>query len=128
MNSNLNIKQMKKVLIKLNQISKNERIYKPEILESFLNKEYFGEINHPDNSVVNVKKISHKINNLEIKDNELLGEVEILNTPEGNKLKEIGIENVVFRPRGFGNINENKEVENYELIAFDAILKYSDPF
>jgi hypothetical protein len=121
---------MRTQLIRLNHLNKNGRIYTPESLEKFLGKgkEYYGEIGFPQNAMVDLGRVSHKIHDLRIEEDILVGEVEILSTPNGEILKSM-LSEVVFRPRGMGNVNEqSKQVENFQLLSFDAIPKDQDAF
>lgn len=114
---------MKKIILELNKKTENGRIYNEEILKPFLNKSFMGELNHPESPVINLKEVSHKINNLRIEENNLVGDLEILDTPKGEVLKQIINDSVTFEPRGFGDLTDNFEVQNYELLAIDAIKK-----
>ena len=118
---------MKKQLMKLNYMNQNGRIYNSKLLQPLLNKKYFGEISHPGTPNVDLSKISHEISNLRIEEDILYGDVNVLDTPQGKKLNKI-LSEVIFRPRALGNINEQNVVENFELIAFDAIPKNQDSF
>jgi len=119
---------MKTQLMRLNHLNKNGRIYSSEVLKDFLDNEYYGEIGFPQNTIVDLGRISHKIHDLRIEEDILVGEVEILSTPNGEILKSM-LSEVVFRPRGMGNINEqSKQVENFQLLSFDAIPKDQDAF
>jgi hypothetical protein len=121
---------MKTQLMRLNHLNKNGRIYTPESLEKFLEKgkEYYGEIGYPQSTIVDLGKVSHRVHDLRIEDDILVGEVEILSTPNGKTLKSI-LSEVVFRPRGMGNVNEqSKQVEDFQLLSFDAIPKDQDVF
>jgi hypothetical protein len=119
---------MKTQLMRLNHLNKNGRIYTPESLEKFLEKGYYGEIGHPQNPIVDLGKVSHEVYDLRIEDDILVGEVKILPNPNGEILKLI-LSEVVFRPRGMGNVNEqSKQVENFQLLSFDAIPRDQDTF
>src|SRR5574344_1716676 len=76
----------------------NGRIYPRQILEREVNKlketsiaqgNAFGELDHPDSPLVQLKNASHIIKDLWWEGNNLMGRVEILNTPFGNIVSEI---------------------------------------
>lgn len=118
--------------------NQNDRIYPKTLLEreinSFTKKIQDGlnggELDHPDSSVVNLKNISHKINKLWWNGNDVMGEVEILNTPAGNIAKELiksGIR-LGISSRGLGTtvMKKGKTYVNddYNIITWDLV---SDP-
>ena len=119
---------MRTQLMRLNHLNKNGRIYSSEVLKDFLDNEYYGGIGFPQNTIVDLGRVSHKIYDLRIEEDILVGEVEILSTPNGEILKSM-LSEIVFRPRGIGNINgQSKQVENFQLLSFDAIPKDQDAF
>ena len=48
-----------------------------------------GELDHPESSVVNLKNVSHLINDWWWDGDNVMGKIEILPTPSGNILKEL---------------------------------------
>ena len=116
--------------------NQNGRIYPDEILErevskyvsNFIqNQNSWGELDHPESSVVSLKNVSHKVLNLEWQDDNLIGTVEVLNTPNGNILKELLKKgNIGISSRGLGTLKKVSEStsivgEDFELIAFDFV-------
>ena len=126
---------MKQTLMKLDTLNKNGRIYTTESVNKAIQEandksekgQLLGELGYGNVVDIDLKNVSHKISELKIEDNSVVGEIEILDTPSGNKLKDI-LDQVVFRPRGTGNINDKGEVENFKIISFDAISKHEDAF
>lgn len=117
--------------------NQNGRRYPKEILmreakkyaQTFIKeRRAYGELDHPDSSVVEFKNTSHVVTELAWKGNDLMGKVKILNTPAGNILKEIlraGC-TVGISSRGMGSVKELAEGEvevqdDFELIAFDFV-------
>lgn len=91
-----------------------------------------GECDHPDSSVVNLANASHHVTKMWWDGDNLMGEVEILNTPAGNILKNIIASGVTLgiSSRGIGSIKEvfteDKDKylevqEDFQLIAFDFV-------
>ena len=120
----------------LNKENKNGRIYDyfalEKMKEDFLSKKergfpVMGELGYPDHFDVNLRNVSHIIEDLEITGEELTGTITILDTPAGKILKE-NFDKYVFRPRSTGNIQENKVVSITKLFTFDAILAETDAF
>lgn len=89
----------------------------------------FGELGYPDTdaSIPDISRISHKVTEVEMNDKILFGKIEILDTAKGNDLKKI-IDDVVFRPRSLGHVNEDGTVTIEKIISFDAILKDTDSY
>ena len=76
-----------------------------------------------DNASYDINGISHKVSNIKIKNNNLVGDIEILDTPEGKMLQwmlDKG-DNLYIASRGNGKINDKGIVENYNLISFDVV-------
>jgi hypothetical protein len=122
------------------RINENGRMYPKElaskIIENFNNiKERnmnFGEFGYPDRDniqEISLKNISHSIEEIHYNEekNSLDGTIELLSTKYGEIAKETMGEWVI-RPRGIGNINEKKEIENFQIISFDLITKETDAF
>jgi hypothetical protein len=130
---------MKAIIVPSGGKSDNGYIYPKEVLESSIkklkedidNRRFMGELKYDGysgnerGSAVNLSSVSHIVTDIYFdNDDNLVGEIEILETPRGKDLKEI-IDLVSFRPRGMGNITEDKKVENYIMISVDAISKES---
>ena len=78
--------------------NQNGRTYSKDILEreaeKYINEfvkngNAFGELDHPESPIVSLKNASHIVKELWWKGNDLMGRVELLNTPAGNIVKEI---------------------------------------
>jgi len=78
--------------------NQNGRVYKKEILareakkyvDEFVKRgNAFGELDHPESPVVSLKNASHIVKELWWEGDDLMGKVELLNTPAGNIVKEI---------------------------------------
>ena len=118
--------------------NQNGRVYPKEILEREANKynkveiaqrRALGELDHPDSSVVNLANASHNINRIWWKDDDLMGEVEVLSTPSGNILKELLKANIRLgiSSRGMGSVKQlsedgTMEVQpDFELVCWDFV-------
>jgi len=115
----------------------NKRKYKRPILErevkkiqeKISNRCLFGELSHPSNPEINPERISHIIESLEWKNNDVYGKAKILPTPSGSIAKTLIKEgNIGISSRGLGTVNEDGYVnEDYNLITYDIVLDASNP-
>lgn len=133
--------QVSGVLQRAGAKNQNGRVYPMDILKreaDKYNEEFvkqrraLGECDHPDSSVVNLANASHHVIKMWWNGDDLMGEVEILNTPSGNILKNIIASGITLgiSSRGVGSIKEvfteDKDKylevqEDFELIAFDFV-------
>ena len=117
--------------------NQNGRVYAKSILqreakkymEEFVKRgNAFGELDHPESPVVSLKNASHIVKDLYWKGDDLMGKVELLNTPAGNIVKEIikAGHTIGISSRGTGSVeqtNEGKlEVQpDFELVCWDFV-------
>jgi hypothetical protein len=117
--------------------NQNGRVYKKEILErecSKYVKEFvergnaFGELDHPESPVVSLKNASHIVKELWWKGDDLMGKVELLNTPAGNIVKEIikAGHTIGISSRGTGSVQQTNEghlevQDDFELVCWDFV-------
>lgn len=117
-------------------VNKNKRMYPYDVLnenldrlqEAIKERRLVGELDHPADSIIHFSSASHVVTRLWWDGNTLMGEGEILNTPNGKVLKaliEDGVK-VGISSRGVGNgkVNEDGILvigEGYKLITFDAV-------
>lgn len=89
----------------------------------------YGEYNYPYENVfdTNLSKVSHVIDNVRIEDDKVVGDVTILHTKHGKELIN-NYQNMVFRPRSAGIVEENGLVVIKKLFTFDAVDKDADAF
>ena len=117
--------------------NQNGRVYSKAILEREMSKymdEYvkngnaYGELDHPESPVVSLKNASHIVKDLWWNGNDLMGKVELLNTPAGNIVKEIikAGHTIGISSRGTGSVQQtnegNLEVQpDFELVCWDFV-------
>jgi hypothetical protein len=118
--------------------NQNGRVYPRNILERECRRyqeEYIdqhralGELDHPESSVVNLNNVSHNVLKIWWKGDDLLGAVQILDTPSGKILKELFKAGITLgiSSRGLGSVKELRsegtvEVqEDFELICWDFV-------
>lgn len=132
---------MKGILQKADTLNQNGRIYPKAILEREIrNYQKFikenramGEIDHPDSSVVELKRVSHVIREAHMEGTTVVGTVEILPTPSGEilrKLVESGIK-LGISSRGVGSTKKDGDYfvvqDDFQLICWDFVSEPSTP-
>jgi len=118
--------------------NQNGRIYPIEVLKREVLKykgreikenRAYGELDHPESSVVELKNTSHIIRDVWWNGNDVIGKVEILKTPSGNILKEL-IEagcTVGISSRGMGSVKESNNgrtvtvEDDFDLVCWDFV-------
>ena len=119
----------------------NGRYYSRELWEREMEKykelidenRAVGELDHPEDSVVNLKNVSHNITDYWWDGDNIMGKIEILPTPSGNILKaliESGI-TVGVSSRGMGSLKPMGEVQevqdDFQLLCWDFVSTPSNP-
>tara|TARA_R110000803_G_scaffold114294_4_gene182763 strand:+ start:836 stop:1450 length:615 start_codon:yes stop_codon:yes gene_type:complete len=126
------------VLQRAESENQNGRIYPSEILKrevkKYMGREIkenraYGELDHPESSVVELKNTSHIIRDIWWEGNDVIGKVEVLKTPAGNILKEL-LEagcTVGISSRGMGSVKEAANgspvvvEDDFDLICWDFV-------
>ena len=117
--------------------NQNGRIYEKELLireakkyvdEFVKNGNAFGELDHPESAVVSLRNASHVVKDLYWKGDDLMGKVELLNTPAGNIVKEIikAGHTIGISSRGTGSVQQTNEghlevQSDFELVCWDFV-------
>jgi len=119
----------------------NGRIYRKETLQrevenyqkAIQERRALGELDHPDDSVVNLKNCSHLMTKMWWDGESVMGKIEVLDTPSGKILKELvkaGVK-LGISSRGLGSVNQkNGETiveDDFQLICFDMVSEPSTP-
>jgi hypothetical protein len=127
---------IKGILQRAEAQNQNGRVYPQPILareakkyEQLIGeKRALGELDHPDSSVVNLSNVSHNITEMHWEGKDLIGTIEVLNTPSGKILQELLKAGVLvgISSRGLGSVQESTEggavvQDDFELIAFDMV-------
>ena len=92
-----------------------------------------GELDHPDDSVINLKNASHLVTDIWWNGNDVMGKVKVLNTPSGQVLQELVKSGVSLgiSSRGMGSVSENQNgtivEDDFQLICFDFVSEPSTP-
>ncbi len=114
--------------------NRNGRIYPMPVMEKAVNKyvgdqvskgRAVGELNHPEGPTVNLDKVSHKIENLELKGKDVVGRATILETPMGQIVRGLldGQVQLGVSTRGMGSLQNNG---NAMVVKPDFILNAVD--
>jgi len=129
------------ILQKANTKNGNGRVYPLKVLQREMEnyqkcvkeKRALGELDHPDDSVINLKNASHMIIETWWDDDTVMGKVRVLSTPSGDILKSLVQSGVKLgiSSRGLGSVKEhqgNTVVEDdFQLICFDFVSEPSTP-
>ena len=117
----------------------NGRVYPRPILEREMEnykklvreRRALGELDHPEDSVVNLKNASHMVTDVWWDGNDVMGKVQVLNTPSGQVLKELvgaGVK-LGISSRGLGSVSEGNGTtmvqDDFQLICFDFVSEPS---
>ena len=117
--------------------NQNGRVYSKDILvreakkymEEFVKRgNAFGELDHPESPVVSLKNASHIVKDLYWKGDDLMGKVELLNTPAGNIVKEFikAGHTIGISSRGTGSVQQTNEGQlevqpDFDLVCWDFV-------
>ncbi len=130
------ILRMSGILQVADKLNANNRIYPKPILVRedqryqplIKERRALGCLDHPDNAIVELKNVSHLITKTWWNNGELLGEIEILDTPLGDILAKLVNRNIKVgvSSRGLGSTQPNSNgaevvCEDFSLIAIDVV-------
>lgn len=117
--------------------NQNGRVYKREILEREVQKyienfvkvgNAYGELDHPESPIVSLKNASHIVKDLWWEGDNLMGKVELLDTPSGNIVRNIirAGHTVGISSRGTGSVTQTNEgtllvQPDFELVGWDFV-------
>jgi hypothetical protein len=99
----------------------NERIKKGETV--------LGELDHPEELSINLDRVSHIIEEMDMNGKDGHGKLKIIPTPTGNIVKtllqsgaKLGVSS-----RGSGNVGDNGYVSEFEIVTVDIVAQPSAP-
>lgn len=130
------------IFMQAEQKNRNGRIYPKPVMEKALGKynseqvskgRAVGELNHPEGPTVNLDKVSHKIESLNWKGNDVVGKATILETPMGQIVKGLldGGVNLGVSTRGMGSLKNGNNAmvvqPDFMLNAVDIVQDPSAP-
>ena len=120
----------------------NGRVYPQKVLRREMQnydklvreRRALGELDHPDDSVINLKNASHLVTEVWWDGNSVMGKVKVLDTPSGNVLRSLVDSGVSLgiSSRGLGSVSEGANgtvtvQEDFQLICFDFVSEPSTP-
>ena len=117
----------------------NGRVYSEAILKREVNnysqivndRRALGELDHPEDSVVNLKNASHAVTSLWWEGKDLMGKIKVLSTPSGKILEALINDGVMLgiSSRGLGSVREQQGKtlveDDFQLICFDIVSEPS---
>ena len=125
------------VVQRANAKNENGRVYPAEILRREVEKymegpiaqnRALGELDHPESSVINLKNVCHNIQKLWWDGDDLFGRIEVLDTPSGNILKNLFLNNITvgISSRGMGSVKPLSEntvevQDDFDLVCWDFV-------
>jgi len=96
-------------------------------------KRALGELDHPEDSVINLKNASHMVTDVWWDNKNVMGKVKVLDTPSGGILKSLVQSGVKLgiSSRGMGSVQESAGQtiveDDFQLICFDFVSEPSTP-
>jgi len=129
------------ILQKADTKNGNGRVYPLKVLKREIDnyqklvkeKRALGELDHPDDSVINLKNASHMVVDTWWDGDTVMGKVKVLTTPSGEILKSL-VESgckLGISSRGLGSVKErggeSVVEDDFQLICFDFVSEPSTP-
>jgi hypothetical protein len=129
------------IMQKADAINGNGRIYPHKVLmkevENYKklvkDRRALGELDHPEDSVINLKNASHMVTDIWWNQKDVMGKVKVLDTPSGKVLQELVRSGVSLgiSSRGMGSVREDQNQtiveDDFQLICFDFVSEPSTP-
>lgn len=124
------------ILQKEGQKNHNGRIYPSHVLRREIEKyqevikerRALGELDHPEEAVINLKNVSHNVIECHWDGPSVIGTIDVLTTPSGNIARELIKNNVRLgiSSRGLGSVksigeNTVEVQDDFELLCFDLV-------
>ena len=117
----------------------NGRIYPRSILEREMGnyqklikeRRALGELDHPDQAVINLANASHLVVESWWDGNDVMGKIQLLNTPSGKILRSLVESGVTLgiSSRGMGSVTENAQgtivEDDFNLVCYDMVSEPS---
>ena len=122
-------------------VNGNGRMYPSSVLQKEV-KNYqklvkerraLGELDHPDDSVINLKNASHIVTSCWMEEKKVMGKIKVLETPSGKILRSLveGGCAIGISSRGMGSVTESNGQtiveDDFQLICFDVVSEPSTP-
>ena len=132
---------LKGLLQHANKKNGNGRVYPPRALKREVEnyrkivreRRAYGELDHPDSSVVELKNASHLITEINMEGEGVYGTLKLLNTPAGQIAQQIVLDggSMGISSRGLGSTRQQGDItlveDDFQLICFDLVSEASTP-
>ena len=130
------IVNMKGIIQKAQSPNANNRIYPRPILERedakyqelIKERRSLGELDHPDSPIVQLENVSHLITETKWEGDDLVGTVEVLDTPKGQILEKLIGRDIKLgiSSRGLGSTSRTNEgydmvEDDFSLVCYDMV-------
>ena len=129
------------IMQKADHVNGNGRVYPHRVLMKEIGnykklvkeRRALGELDHPDDSVINLKNASHLVTDIWMEGKDVKGKIKVLDTPAGKVLQELvkANVNVGISSRGMGSVTESNGQtmveDDFQLICFDMVSEPSTP-
>ena len=130
------------VMQKANTPNGNGRVYPGPVLKREVQnyqklvkeRRALGELDHPEDSVINLKNASHMVTDIWWDGDSVMGKVKVLDTPSGQILRNLVQSGVSLgiSSRGLGSVHESNSgqvvvEDDFQLICFDFVSEPSTP-
>ena len=127
---------MKGIVQKAQAPNANNRIYPKPILERedakyqelISERRSLGELDHPDSPIVQLENVSHLVTETKWDGNDLIGTVEVLDTPKGQILEKLIGRDIKLgiSSRGLGSTSRTNEgydmvEDDFSLVCYDMV-------
>ena len=114
----------------------NNRVYPKPILERedkkyqelIQDRRALGELDHPDSPIVQLENVSHVVTDTRWDGNDLMGEIEVLDTPKGQILEKLVGRDIKLgiSSRGLGSTSRTNEgydmvEDDFSLVCYDMV-------
>ena len=132
---------LKGLLQHANKKNGNGRVYPPLALQREVEnyrkivreRRAYGELDHPDSSVVELKNASHLITEIDMEGEGVYGTLKLLNTPAGQIAQQLVLDggSLGISSRGLGSTRQQGDItlveDDFQLICFDLVSEASTP-
>ena len=101
--------------------------------EQIKQRRAIGELDHPESQIINLKNVSHIISDYWWDGDNVMGKIEILDTPSGQILQALIHNNITVgvSSRGMGSLEQRGNVmevqDDFELLCWDFVSTPSNP-
>ena len=126
---------LKGLLQHANKKNGNGRVYQTSALQREVEnyrkivreRRAYGELDHPDSSVVELKNASHLITEINMEGEGVYGTLKLLNTPAGKIAQQIVLDggSMGISSRGLGSTRQEGDItlveDDFQLICFDLV-------